>query len=81
MSEPRCECCDLPTNACGKDAEQAQIRELAEHRRRLLSTYGWFPAAHSGKCAECGDPFQPDTPIIRHPDGWRTACCADEETA
>lgn len=81
MSEARCDCCDLPVYACGKAAEQAQAREARQTRARLLATPGWFAAAHPGRCAACGEHFPPGTPITRHPDGWRAACCEDEEAA
>ena len=75
MSEPRCECCDLPLYSCGK-ALEVQFR-LAEQQERadLLSCPGWFAARCLGQCGVCGGWFEIGTPILADVCGWRAQCC------
>lgn len=81
----RCDCCDLPLESCGK---QAEARALAAERAlnlRLLALRAWFPATYGGACGQCGERFEPGTPItsfmLRGDGGmlYRAPCCATPE--
>jgi hypothetical protein len=80
--ETLCDCCALPTYSCGRTAEAHIRTEKATERSRLLTLPNVTPARHDGRCADCGEPFEPGTPINRDPDAlpgdpqWRSLeCC------
>lgn len=73
MASPKlCECCDLPTESCGKNAEVAQADAVRAARLRALAEPGTVAANFPGTCA-CGDRYPTGTPIRYHPDGWYDA--------
>lgn len=72
----RCDCCDLPVESCGKAAEQHERRQQSAQRVLLLHS-GWVPAQWAGSCGQCGERFEPLTPIRRGVGGGFVAeCCA-----
>ena len=77
MSEPRCECCDLPLYSCGKAVEVQQRQAEQQERAVLLSSPGWVAARWPGQCGVCAEWFKAGTPIQADDCGWRAQCCAD----
>lgn len=79
MSEPRCECCDLPVASCGKAAEQLARREAMLERQRLAQLPNAMPAQYAGTCGACGEWFKVGD-IIGPPrpfglNTWVGPCC------
>ena len=78
MTDPRCDCCDLPVYSCGKTKEDRQRLAECRERAALLVRSGWFEARWPGVCVGCGESFKPSTPIrSAHPGGYRAACCRE----
>lgn len=74
MTEPRCDCCDLPVMSCGKATDQRERAEQLQERERLTSL-GFIPAGYAGVCSACGEWFPVGALIhANRPNGWR--CCA-----
>lgn len=71
----RCDCCDLPIESCGKEAELRQ-RWDTQQARAQLRLKGYFPALFDGTCQGCDERFTAGT-LIRFtiPDGWTAECC------
>ena len=77
MSEPRCDCCDLPVSMCGKAAEQRQRAAEAARVEELLALPGVIAARYSGRCGGCGSGFTEGAPIKRKDGSWVGDCCLD----
>lgn len=74
----RCDCCDLPVESCGRDAERQQLADLKAERARLLAMPGVIAAKFPSKCGSCGQRFDAGTPIIAHRgQGWRSLECCE----
>lgn len=71
----RCECCDLPSESCGRALEQQERVESARHRGSLVRA-GWFPAQYAGACGTCGEWFKEGSLIHAGPGAWEAECCA-----
>jgi len=71
----RCDCCDLPVEYCGKEAERRLRRASAGERERLL-TSGWIAAEYEGPCARCKERVIVGDPIQRRVEGWIGGCCS-----
>lgn len=72
---PRCDCCDLPVESCGKEAER---RQRIERNSQLseLARKGFFPSQYGGNCFSCGLPFPKGTHIKAVMGGYKAECCA-----
>lgn len=68
---------DLPVDQC---AHCRTPETPTGARTSGMPRSGCFEARYPGKCRECGEPFQPGTPITGTDgsDGWTAECCADE---
>lgn len=71
----RCDCCDLPTESCGKSIEQAQRKADASRVSGMMQR-GYVQAQFFSKCSECGDSINKGDPIKMSADGW--ACGSHE---
>lgn len=75
MSEPRCDCCDLPVSMCGKAVEQRQRAEAVKQR----PPHGAETTARfDGRCAYGGHRISVGDKL-RHDEeyGWCCTDCAD----
>lgn len=75
MSEPRCDCCELPVSMCGKAAEQRLRAAETAKRKALLALPGVIGARYSGTCGGCGEHFAEGAPIKRRDRTWVADCC------
>lgn len=81
----RCETTDLLTDQCAHCRGHQSIEDQAATERAQLLVHDprWFPAQYPGTCGQCGEPFQPGTPIrlqLSSQTNWIAECCADTAT-
>ena len=81
----RCECCDLPTESCGRAAEARLALEEGARQANLLRNPPWFTATYAGHCGNCAEHFESGYPIrVSTKRGaygrpcYIGACCAEE---
>lgn len=64
----RCDCCDLPVEWCGKQAETKQRAQDAAEVAALRSEQGVIEASWTTRCWACHQMIRPGQLIRAHPD-------------
>jgi hypothetical protein len=73
----RCELTDLLAAECAHCRRLPDL-DVEERTSSVAPSGGWIEARYPGRCAECGEWFDPGAPIRRWADGpigWVAQCC------
>lgn len=80
MTARRCECCDLPVESCGREAQRRQDAERIAEFDAAFRRPGVIPAQFIGKCARCDERIRIGDPLRGAPDGWIGELCCGKPT-
>lgn len=75
----RCEMTELPTDMCAHCLGHREEPTAPARTALAVADRPWFTALYPGRCAGCGEPFQPGAQIrMAAPTGWLAVCCEDD---
>lgn len=75
-----CDFTDLAAAGCAHCLGHHDDTETAAAATRAVADAPWFTSQYPGRCAGCGEPFEPGARIRKAaPSGWLADCCADTQ--